>query len=100
MSSIRKQYREWIKANKQEKDMTAETLERLYDVMLEMEAVVDNPNVSAIPVDRIEKWFHFLQFSVIKELAGKNEVMVIKGEIKDAIEKRALTENCQSEHQD
>lgn len=101
MASIRAQMREWIKANKQEKDMTAETLERLYDVMIEMEEVVNDPNAGTVKIERVEKWFHFLQFSIIKELTGKNEVIVIKeGEIKNAIESRVSTESHQSECED
>ena len=60
--------------------MTTETLSRLYDVMLEMEALVDNPNVKDVPVDKVDKWFQFLQFSIIKELTGKDNVVLVKEE--------------------
>lgn len=60
--------------------MTTETLSRLYDVMLEMEALVDNPNVKEVPVDKVDKWFQFLQFSIIKELTGKDNVVLVKEE--------------------
>ena len=60
--------------------MTTETLSRLYDVMLEMEALVDNPNVKDVPVDKVDKWFQFLQFSIIKELTGKDNVVLVREE--------------------
>lgn len=60
--------------------MTTETLSRLYDVMLEMEALVDNPNVKEVPVDKVDKWFQFLQFSIIKELTGKDNVVLVREE--------------------
>lgn len=101
MASVRKQMLGWLKANKQEKDMTAETLEKLYQVMVEMEDRLEDTKTVSVPMEVVEKWFSFLQFSVIKELTGKNEVIVIKeSEIKDAVEKRVITESYQSEHQD
>lgn len=81
--------------------MTAETLEKLYQVMVEMEDRLEDTKTVSVPMEVVEKWFSFLQFSVIKELTGKNEVIVIKeSEIKDAVEKRVITESYQSEHQD
>lgn len=80
MPSVRKQIKGWIEANQKEENMTTETLSRLYDVMLEMEALVDNPNVKDVPVDKVDKWFQFLQFSIIKELTGKDNVVLVKEE--------------------
>ncbi len=101
MPSVRTQQKGWIKANKQEKDMTAETLERLYQVMVEMEDKLEDTKTVSVPMEVVEKWFSFLQFSVIKELTGKNEVIVIKeSEVKNAVEKRVVTESYQSEHTD
>ena len=80
MPSVRKQIKGWIEANRKEENMTTETLSRLYDVMLEMEALVDNPNVKDVPVDKVDKWFQFLQFSIIKELTGKDNVVLVKEE--------------------
>lgn len=99
MASVRAQMKEWIKANERKKDMTAETLERLYDVMLEMEKEIEDPHVGTVDIKKIDKWYQFLQFSIIKELTGKNDVVVIKEEeIKNAIESRVITESYQSEH--
>ena len=80
MPSVRKQIKGWIEANQKEENMTTETLSRLYDVMLEMEALVDNPNVKEVPVDKVDKWFQFLQFSIIKELTGKDNVVLVREE--------------------
>lgn len=80
MPSVRKQIKGWIEANRKEENMTTETLSRLYDVMLEMEALVDNPNVKDVPVDKVDKWFQFLQFSIIKELTGKDNVVLVREE--------------------
>lgn len=101
MPSIRAKAKEWIKANKEEKSMTAETLERLYQVMCEMEDCVENVNVASVPVEQVDKWFQFLQFSVVKELTDKEGIVVVKEEeISNAIEKRIIEESHQPEHKD